>query len=204
MAEVAVILASASPRRRELLASLIADFSVVVSGVDEFDDPPLATLAERLARTKCEAVGAGHPAALVVAADTVVTLDGRSIAKPDSADDARAMLQRLAGNWHEVHSGVAVMREGTVASATSTSRVLIHTLDDAAIDAYVASGRPMDKAGAYGIQDDDVPTVDALEGCFCGVMGLPLWLTYRLLRECGAACREPSLERCLRCPNRAR
>jgi septum formation protein len=93
---------------------------------------------------------------------------------------------------------------GAMSSATSTSRVLIHSLDDGAVNAYVRSGRPMDKAGAYGIQDDDVPTVDALDGCFCGVMGLPLWLTSRLLRDIGGECRGPALERCLSCPERPR
>jgi septum formation protein len=197
-----VVLASASPRRRELLAEICPEFSVHVSGVEEFEDPPLETLAERLAVAKARAVAERVQGASVVAADTVVMLDGRLLGKPADDDDAASMLSALSGRWHEVRTGVAVAASGRLISGTSMSRVLIHPLGKVEIVRYVASGRPMDKAGAYGIQDEDVPTVDVLDGCYCSVMGLPLWLTAHLLDRIGIQAEQPELERCGACPER--
>jgi septum formation protein len=198
--EPELILASASPRRRELLGCLGLVFTVVVSGVDETEEPPVDTLAERLAVTKAESFQSAR--AHVVAADTVVVLNGRIFGKPAGPGEAGEMLRALGGRWHEVRTGVAVAADGTLVSSTSVSRVLVQRLSAEEIAAYVASGRPMDKAGAYGIQDDDVPTVAALNGCYCSVMGLPLWLTRNLLLRQGLQVEEPSLERCQACPER--
>lgn len=136
--------------------------------------------------------------------DTVVFDDERSFGKPVDHADAVAMLRALAGREHRVATGVAVIVDGRVASDVSVSRVTLSALDDDAIEGYVASGRPMDKAGAYAIQDEDVPTVARFEGCYCGVMGLPLWRVKALLEDAGVACREPGehLRRCLDCPER--
>ena len=175
---------------------------MILSEIEEFDDPPVETLAERLAVAKVQAVAERNPSACVVGADTVVVADGNVLGKPVDHDDARHMLRKLAGHWHVVRTGVAVAIGGRLSAATSTSRVLVHRFTDSEITAYVDSGRPMDKAGAYGIQDADVPTVDAIDGCFCGVMGLPLWLTARLLSECGVSPASPPMERCLTCPER--
>ena len=185
----AVILASASPRRRELLASICADFVVIPSEVDEAIEPlPAAEAACRLALRKARAVAARAARGLVLGADTLVVVDSEALGKPADPDAARAMLRRLRGRWHEVVTGVAVVdavsgREGTT---VVTSRVHMADYSDAEIDSYVASGAPLDKAGAYAIQDCGGALVDGLVGSHSNVVGLPLEATRRLLLDFGA------------------
>ena len=202
MSSSRLILASGSPRRRELLADLVDTFEIRPADVEEDEIGPVDQLAERLASLKARTIAQQCPGDIVLGADTVVALDDLSFAKPTDRDAAKAMLRALRGRTHAVYTAVAVAGAAGLQVATSTSRVRLAELPDGAIDAYVASGRPMDKAGAYAIQDDDVPTVERLEGCYCGVMGLPLWLTSRLLRQAGIDARPPSLERCRSCPER--
>jgi septum formation protein len=180
-----IVLASASPRRLHLLAMLGLEPKIVPSHLDE---DALAGLdprqyVERLALLKAQHVQRTEPDAIVVGADTTVVLDGQMLNKPADADDARRMLQRLSGRTHTVLTGVAVLR-GTMRLVDSrATRVTFRTLGDDEIAAYIASGSPLDKAGAYGIQDDCGATfVRAIEGCYYTVVGLPVELLYRMLR----------------------
>ena len=199
------MLASGSPRRKELLAALVPSFEVRVADIDETFEGSARDDAARLALAKAHAALAPDPAALVLAADTIVAGEHRSYGKPGDADEARTMLTQLRGRPHLVVTAVAVATGGWAPMvAVSESVVELSALDSAAIETYVASGRPLDKAGAYAIQDEDVPTVAALHGCYCSVMGLPLWLTRDLLADYGLLANEPHFvyPRCASCPER--
>jgi nucleoside triphosphate pyrophosphatase len=191
---VRLILASASPRRRELLSRLGLPFEVRPSGIDEVltrevDAPALATaLARAKARDIADQVrAAGDGPVLILGADTLVVLDGRPLGKPGSRDEARAMLRALRGRSHQVVTAVALIEvpDGRVVTETVTSRVLMRPYGDPEIDAYVATGEPDDKAGAYAVQGVGGQLVARVEGCFENVVGLPLETTARLLRRFG-------------------
>lgn len=171
-----MILASASPRRRELLRFICPNFDVVPSGVDEtLDEAPSPEAAARLALRKARAVArrAGH--GIVLAADTLVVVDGLALGKPSDAENARAMLRRLSGRRHHVITGVAVIDAGLrERSGAVVSQVFMRELGAAEIEAYVASGEPDDKAGAYAIQGLGGRLVAALLGSYTNVVGLPL------------------------------
>jgi len=189
-----LILASASPRRRELLASLTREFDVIPSDVDETLEPvALPDAVVRLALRKARAVAASRPAALVLAADTIVVIDGRALGKPADPAEARAMLRTLRGRSHEVMTGVVVLDAATGRHAAETvlSRVTMAGYSDAAIDAYVAGGEPLDKAGAYAIQGEGGALVAGLQGSRSNVVGLPLETTAALLRRFGVAVSAP-------------
>jgi septum formation protein len=200
-----VVLASASPRRRELLAAILDSFDVSATDIDETLEGDPRENAARLAVAKALAALARDPAAVAIGSDTIVADQHGSYGKPVDAADARAMLRRLRGRPHLVATAVAVATGGwePVVSVSETI-VEMAALDDDQVDAYVDSGRPLDKAGAYAIQDDDVPTVAAFHGCYCAVMGLPLWRTRDLLYDFGVAAREPheAFARCALCPER--
>src|SRR6266850_6996912 len=188
-----LILASASPRRRELLGEICPEFEVVPSEIEEtLDGGPIPEAVARLAIRKARAVAASAPGAIILAADTVVVVDGMALGKPARHQEARAMLLRLRGREHEVVTGLAVVdaRAGREASTTVVSRVLMASYPDATIEAYVASGSPLDKAGGYAIQDLGGRLVDALVGSYSNVVGLPLAATRRLLGEFGVAVSE--------------
>lgn len=184
-----LILASASPRRRELLESLSLSFSVMPAHVDERPHPaedPKDYVA-RLARSKAEHLAAQFRSAWVLGADTVVALERRILGKPADAAAARGMLSSLSGREHTVMTGVAVVRHDTgftVVDIVST-RVRFHHLRGADIEAYIATGEPFDKAGAYAIQGGGGRFVAALEGCYNNVVGLPLERAMALLRAAG-------------------
>ncbi len=200
-----IILASGSPRRLELLRALVPDFDVVVSDVPEaMTGDPVAD-SMRLAQAKAEAVAAQHAGAVVIGADTIVHDGVRAYGKPASPDDALAMWKLLRGKTHRVITGVAVVCEGQVWAGHSQAHVELSMLSDVDVARYVASGRPLDKAGAYAIQDQDVPTVARLDGCYCCVVGLPLWRLRGLLRAAGVECALPAnvFERCATCPERS-
>jgi septum formation protein len=166
----------------------------VPSEVDETLDPaPLPEAVARLALRKARAVAALRPAALVLGADTLVVVDGRGLGKPTSPADAREMLRALRGRMHEVMTGVAVVEaaSGREASDTVISRVTMAAYDDAAIDAYVRGGEPLDKAGAYAIQGAGGALVAGLDGSLSNVVGLPLAATAALLRRFGLAVSAP-------------
>ena len=183
-----LILASASPRRRELLRRICPEFSVEASDVDEaLAAGPVPPAVAALALRKARAVARRTATGAVLAADTVVVVDGEVLGKPAGPAEARAMLRRLRGRAHDVFTGVAVVdaATGREASGTARSRVLMASYPDATIDAYVASGAPLDKAGAYAIQDLGGHLVDGLVGSYTNVMGLPLGVTRRLLAGFG-------------------
>jgi septum formation protein len=182
-----IILASASPRRRELLARLGIPFEVVVSGVDEEPWPreKPESYVLRNASEKARAVSARYPEAWILAADTIVVVNDEILEKPKSAQHALDMLRRLSGREHEVITGVCVrhpipagFRE---AADTVRTRVRFRALSSAEIDAYVATGEPMDKAGAYAIQGGAASFVESIDGSYDNVVGLPLETVRRLL-----------------------
>jgi MAF protein len=151
-------------------------FTVVVADVDETDSdsesPP--AMVQRLSRAKALAVAAGHTHALVVAADTTVALDGESLGKPAGAAEATAMLRALRGRSHQVYSGLTVAQGGQTLTDLAKSDVWMRDYDDEEIARYVASGNPLDKAGAYAVQHAGFHPARRVEGCFASVMGLPL------------------------------
>lgn len=182
-----LILASASPRRRQLLACLGLEFACERADIDETPWPREAPVAHarRLALTKASVVAARRPEAIVMAADTVVVRDGCILGKPADAAEARQMLRTLRGASHEVISAVAVVANGRTDGAEHISRVWMRAYTDAEIEAYIATGDPFDKAGAYAIQHPDFRPVARFEGCFASIMGLPLGLVAALLRQHG-------------------
>jgi len=225
-----LILASASPRRRELLAALGLKFAVNAAEVDE---TPLAgetpeALVIRLSRAKAQAVADGsvgpscprplpqaaswptgqgdRPQPVVIAADTVVALDGALLGKPADAEEAAAMLRALRGRVHQVHTAVSRATGGRLVTRLSTSNVWMREYSDAEIAAYVATGDPLDKAGAYAIQHPTFAPVARWEGCYTAIVGLPLGVVAELLIEAGVAipaavaavCEEMSGRCCLR------
>jgi septum formation protein len=183
----AVALASASPRRRELLASLGLHVQVVPSAYEERPLPGIAPreLARQHARGKAE--GAAHSERLIVAADTVVDVDGDALGKPADTAEARAMLRRLSGRWHEVHTAFMLRddRTATFLSEVVTTRVRFADLNEWTIDAYVASGDGLDKAGAYGIQGFAATLVERIDGDYFTVVGFPLAAFARSLPRLG-------------------
>lgn len=182
-----VILASQSPRRRELLALIGIAHEVRPADLDERPDAGESPTqyAERLARDKARAVAATEPGAVVIGADTIVVLDGDVLEKPLDAADAARMLARLAGRTHTVHTAVAVARGGRIESGVESVEVTFRPLTEDQIAAYVATGEPMDKAGAYGIQGYGAVIVERIHGDYFAVMGLALGRMIGLLERLG-------------------
>ena len=182
-----LVLASSSPRRREILASLGLTFEARAADVDETLLPgeSASVAAERLARAKAETAAAGTPEALVVAADTLVVLDGDALGKPRDRADARRMLATLSGRAHDVVTGVACAHGGRIVSGRETTRVVLAAMSGAEISAYSATGEPDDKAGAYAMQGIGGLFVERVEGSPSNVVGLPVRLLYRLASELG-------------------
>lgn len=172
-----IILASGSPRRKELLTQLGLSFRVLVSDADESVDkslPPAEQVA-LISRRKAEAAAAEvDPDALVIAADTIVALEGRVMGKPHSAEEAVQMLTALQGNTHQVYTGLTLLQGGRAESHVECTAVTFRPMTGAEIKAYVASGEPMDKAGAYGIQGLGGVFVEGIQGDYFNVMGLPI------------------------------
>lgn len=182
-----LVLGSASPRRRELLAQIGIRFRVVVADVDESvlaGETP-AEYVVRLARAKALEVMRHEGDALpVMGADTAVILDGAILGKPRDREEARAMLSRLSGNTHEVYSAVALaVSENQVVDRLNITRVSFAELEPEWIESYCDTGDSMDKAGAYGVQGRAAERINRIEGSFSGVMGLPLYETSQLLES---------------------
>lgn len=172
-----VILASGSPRRRELLAAAGLEFEVIPSPAEELHDASygMARLCEENARLKAMAVAVNHRGCVVIGADTLVFLDGEPLGKPKDLEEARGMLRRLAGRRHEVCTGVCVAGPGDEVSCFhEVTGVYFRELDDASISDYLSKTQPLDKAGSYGIQDHGEMIVEKIEGAFDNVMGLPV------------------------------
>jgi septum formation protein len=178
-----IVLASGSPRRRELLAGLGVAFEVDVPDVDEARTPgeDAAAMVLRLARAKAAAVAerraADRPTPLVIAADTTVVVDGAVLEKPSDVAEAAAFVARLAGRVHEVHTGHAVRLGEREVAEVRTTRVRFRPLEPDEVEAYAATGEGLDKAGAYAIQGRGAALVEGIEGCYGTVVGLSLpWL----------------------------
>lgn len=179
-----VVLASASPRRRELLARLVDVFTVDVADVEEVlpEDLPLTLGPEYLAQLKCAAVAKRHPGALVIGSDTGVFIDGKMLGKPHSREEGFAMLRELSGRSHSVITGCCLIKDGRVRTFSEQTLVHFFPLTDEEIGRYLDTGEYRDKAGAYGIQGEGALLVSGIGGCYYNVMGLPV---SRLARETG-------------------
>jgi septum formation protein len=186
-----LILASASPRRRRLLQGLGVPFEVIAPRVREPSGQGLRprALVQRVAALKAHAVARRRRAGVVLAADTTVVLDGHALGKPTNREDARSMLRRLSGRAHVVLTGVHVVDCGSGREAAGLSRthVWMHPASDARIEAYLRTGEPFDKAGAYAIQGKGGNLVARLSGPYDNVVGLPMHVVRRLLVEVGFA-----------------
>ena len=172
-----LVLASGSPRRRRFLAELGLDFTVVGADVDETHRPGESPLAfvSRLAQEKAAAIVTDHPEAWVIGADTVVVMADEILGKPADSEDALKMLTRLAGRTHEVWTGFAIIKGSSVAVARAVrTEVTFVTAVKDVLAAYVASGEPLDKAGAYGIQGRGGTLVERIDGSYSNVVGLPM------------------------------
>lgn len=182
-----IILASSSPRRKELLEGLGLTFKVIASDVDETaneKNPNL--LAEKLAEIKAREVARNlEPGYLVIGADTVVCLDSEILGKPRDEEEAFEMLKKLSGNIHKVITGVALIESASGRKVISHEEtdVKVRSLEEQEIKAYIKTGEPMDKAGAYGIQKIGAVLVERIEGCYFNVVGLPLTRLTKMLKE---------------------
>jgi len=178
-----LILASASPRRRELLAQVGYVFEVCPAHIDETrhtDEDPSAYVA-RLALEKARAIHAQHPDAIVLGADTTVVLNGEVLNKPQDREDAARMLRALSNNTHQVHTGIAVVTSSTQRTHVETTNVIFAPIPEDELAKYLATGDSLDKAGAYGIQGYAARWIPRIEGDYFNVMGLPVAATVRLL-----------------------
>lgn len=184
-----LILASASPRRAELLRNAWIAFTIVPAHVREEPLPNETPLnyAQRLARDKALAIFASHPEDAVLGADTVVVVDEQLLEKPGNLDDAIRMLRLLSGRTHQVITGICLVAAGFERTEAEVTHVTFRQLSEDEITAYVRTGEPMDKAGAYAIQGIASRWAERIEGCYFNVVGLPLPRVYRLLRAAEAA-----------------
>ena len=181
-----LILASGSPRRRDLLDLMGLTYTVETPDVDEsFSGRPSETVME-ISRRKAAAVAARHSDSIIIAADTLVFADG-ALGKPHTPERAKEMLLSLAGNWHHVYTGITVIntRSGRILRNVDKTRVHLVPMTEQEIDAYVATGEPLDKAGAYGIQGMGGMFVDRIDGSYSNVVGLPMSMLCTMLAQVG-------------------
>lgn len=184
-----IILASASPRRADLLRAAGVDFEVMPSGARELfgclDPRELVTKNAALKASEIKGLSCGG--AVVIGADTVVSVSGETLGKPEDEEDAFSMLSALSGRWHEVYTGLCVMSDGRTETAFELTKVKFRPLSPGEIARYISTGEPMDKAGAYGIQQKGSLLVERIEGDYFNVVGLPLCLLSNMLAVFGIA-----------------
>ena len=180
-----LILASGSPRRRELLGLYTTDFTICASDFDEeaVQAETPVQLVEKLARGKCLSVAAQHPGAVVLGCDTIVDVNGEVFGKPHSTEDARRMLRALSGATHQVHTGVCVSDGVRTESFVDSCKVTFFPIGEEEIERYAATKEPYDKAGAYAIQGRAALWLDRIEGDYYTIMGLPVSRTVHLLAQ---------------------
>ena len=180
-----LILASKSPRRKELLSIITTDFDIIPAVKEENADPALSPdeFVKALAVSKAEEIAQTHPDACVIGSDTVVAINGEILGKPKDKADAFRMLSLLSDTSHSVFTGVAVIKDGKIHSFTEETKVKFFPLTEKEINDYIATGEPFDKAGAYGIQNLGALLVEGIDGDYYNVMGLPTGRLYRLLKE---------------------
>lgn len=183
MSQTKFLLASASPRRRELLRLLNVPYNVCSTDVDETPrvDETASALVVRLSRAKADAARAQYPDATIIACDTIVDLDGMILGKPRDKDQANAMLHALRGRAHSVYGGITVSNSHHTESQVTCTRVWMRDYSDAEIEAYIATGDPLDKAAAYAVQHQIFRPAAHIEGCFANIMGLALCHLYEML-----------------------
>ena len=185
--ELPLILASSSPRRRRILEGLDLEFEIDFPGTEENTDAGETPeeLVVRLAALKAADVARRHSEGTVIGADTIVIIDGVVLGKPADPSGAARMLRTISGRWHEVLTGLAVVRcsDGATARGFERTRVQVRELTDSEIEGYVAGGEPLDKAGSYAIQECGAALVSRVEGCFYNVVGLPVVHLSALLKE---------------------
>ena len=180
---VPLILASGSPRRRELLAYLGIPFEVIPGNAEELTQGKPEELVCANARAKALAVSMQQTDTLVLGADTIVCLDEKILGKPHNTEEAHDMLRSLSGRWHVVYTGICLARDSETVIACEATRVLFSALTEQDIEQYVQTGEPMDKAGAYAIQGIGGQFIEKIEGSPSNVIGLPLTLVRRMLQE---------------------
>ena len=186
MNDTTLILASASPRRRELLSLTGFPFRIDAPDVDETCSLPPREAVKELSRRKALAAAKLHPGCVILAADTLVSVDDKALGKPQDANDAFRMLTSLSGRWHQVYTGVTVVDiGGNLRCEADVTDVHFEEMSEDAIRRYIATGEPMDKAGAYAVQGIAGLWIDQLRGSHTNVIGLPMALTRRLLENCG-------------------
>jgi septum formation protein len=182
----ALILSSASPRRRELMGMTGLPFEVITADAEELKTGAPQALVMENARRKARAVADKHPGRMVLGADTVVYLQGQVLGKPKDSEDAKRMLRMLSGQWHQVFTGVCVISaQGREDTRCDETRVLFSRLSEEDITRYVLSKEPADKAGAYAVQGMGGMYVERIEGSYSNVIGLPMHLVRRMLRDAG-------------------
>lgn len=186
MDDVQLILASASPRRRELLSLTGIPFTIDAPQVDESCALPAREAVLEISRRKAQAVAEVHPGMVILASDTLVAVDGVPLGKPKDEEDAARMLRLLSGRWHQVYTGVCVLSgTGRMFQGEEATDVRFSSMTDDEIRTYIRTGEPMDKAGAYAVQGIAGLWVEEIRGSVSNVIGLPLTLTRRLLQQCG-------------------
>lgn len=181
----ALILASASPRRRELIGYMGIPFEVITADAEEMKEGSPRELVMENAYRKARAVAQDHPGRVVLGADTIVYLNDRVLGKPKDEEEAKSMLAILSASWHTVYTGVCVMKDGKADVRCDDSRVLFVKLDPETIARYVKTGEPMDKAGAYALQGRGGMFVEKIDGSYSNVIGLPMALTRDMLMKAG-------------------
>ena len=180
-----IILASKSPRRKELLEQLKVPFEIIVSDVDETIDydNDLVKEIEKLSFRKADAVYQENKDALVIGSDTIVKIDNKALGKPASIEEAKEMLRELSDKTHEVVTGVTIIKDSKPETFSSVSKVTFYPLSEEEIDEYVLSNEPMDKAGSYAIQGDAAKFIRSIEGDYYTIVGLPVAELYHRLKK---------------------
>ena len=180
-----IVLGSGSPRRAEILSSVGWEFTKSVPEIDETvrDGEAPDAYVERLADEKAKAVAQMHPDQLVLAADTTVVVDDQILGKPDDLEHARGMLRTLSGRWHDVLTGVAISHKGQTKVAMERTGVKFVEMSDAEIEFLARMGDPLDKAGAYAVQAQAALFIESIRGDYWNVVGLPIGLVYRLIKN---------------------
>jgi septum formation protein len=186
MANKQIILASGSPRRKELLSYIVPDFIVIPSKLEEIASGTPRQQTLKLAQDKALDVASSHPDAIVIGADTLVAIDESILGKPKDKRGAAAMLGMLSGRMHKVYTGVAIVNNGQVVTECVVTDVTFGDMTESEISSYIETGEPMDKAGAYGIQGYCGKFIRRIDGCYFNVMGLPQNTVYNMFKRIDA------------------
>ena len=184
-----IVLASSSPRRRELLELLGLRFHIIPPTCEEVLSPNLSPCEQtrQLARDKSQSVATQHPEDLVIGSDTVIEIEGKLLGKPENIQEAETMLRHLRGRCHQVHTGVAIIHQANKVSINfvETAQVWIKSFDESALKSYLATEESLGKAGAYSIQGQGAQLIEKIEGDYPTIVGLPLWRTAKILEQQG-------------------